>query len=119
MGMNIDINAGMMSYDRAINYEFKGMAMTRACARNLVDYINYGTPTRGFLHAIITNNLGVAVALIDDWNIHDIPAYVNFLYNRAPLSSWGSPGAYENWVARGGLWGIALNAMQQELYEGK
>ena len=62
-------------------------------------YIENRMKPGSFLEAIICNDLKEAVARADDFNIRNIPAYVEFFYNRAPINCWGSTEKYLNWIA--------------------
>jgi hypothetical protein len=66
----------------------------------LIDYVNDGVPPGDFLKAIICNDLKEAVGRADDINVCNIPAYVNYFYNHAPHSCWGSKSAMDSWVGK-------------------
>jgi hypothetical protein len=66
-----------------------------ALRRYVVEHRNVG----GFLTAIIQNNLRESVALADEENIQNLPAYVNYLYNECPAECWGSKEKMEKWLA--------------------
>ena len=61
-------------------------------------YINNGVRPGNFLSAVIQNNLKEACYYADDENLANLPAYVDFFYNKAPISCWGSYDAMENWM---------------------
>lgn len=63
-----------------------GQHMMDGIKRYLCEFI----PPGSFLTAIICNNLKEAVGRADGENIRNIPAFVSFFYNEAPLNSWGS-----------------------------
>ena len=69
-------------------------------------YIQLGLNPGDFLTAVIINDLKGAVQAADEINIGNIPAYVNYLYNHAPVGCWGSVQHYEAWVEDGGLIGL-------------
>lgn len=53
-----------------------------------------------FLEAIVSNDLKESVARADDVNITLIPDFVKWLYNNAPIGSWGSKANYVNWLKK-------------------
>jgi len=61
-------------------------------------YLKHGTPTGGFLHACLTNNLTESFALADDYNRAAMFGIVNYMYNELPSDCWGSPGKVEAWL---------------------
>ena len=55
---------------------------------------------RGFLQAILRDNLQEACARADEENKYLIFDYVYALYNFAPESCWGSPDKVDQWIAQ-------------------
>lgn len=72
----------------------------------LSHYILYGGRTGSFLEAVISNDLKEAVSRADSPNQQALVKYVRFLYNYAPIGSWGSPEAFERWRRLGGYEGL-------------
>ena len=66
-------------------------------------YIERGVSPGGFLRAVLSNDLVNTFAMADHININAIDKYVDYLYNYAPASCWGSPEAIEKWVNHNGL----------------
>lgn len=62
------------------------------------NYLNYGIPPGGFMEALLTNNLFMAVGKADCDNIEKLPEWVGFLYNDFPLSAWGSREDMQRWI---------------------
>jgi hypothetical protein len=62
-------------------------------------YLENHEPVGSFLTAVLTNNLFKTCARADNTNIEIIPVYMAYLYNKAPSNSWGSPAAFEAWLA--------------------
>ena len=60
------------------------------CRAGMKRYIEEGTIPGGFLQAVISNNLVQALGQADSINKTRMHNYISFLYNEAPLSSWGS-----------------------------
>ena len=69
-------------------------------------YFEFGGRTGSFLEAVLSNDFSGAVLRADMLNIYNIRNFACFLHNEAPHGSWGSPEAYKNWIAQGGLRGI-------------
>lgn len=70
-------------------------------------YFEFGGHTGSFLEAVLSNDFSGAVLRADMLNSYSIRNFACFLHNEAPRGSWGSPQAYKNWIAQGGLRGIA------------
>ena len=70
-------------------------------------YFETGGRTGSFLEAVLSNDFSGAVLRADMLNIYNIRNFACFLHNEAPHGSWGSPEAYKNWIAQGGLRGAA------------
>lgn len=86
------------------------------CRKGLKDYIENGVETGGFLRAVIENNLVEAFNRADLTNQERLRDYAWFLYNHAPVSSWGSKLNYETWIKIGGKTGL-LKRSQERLRE--
>lgn len=69
-------------------------------------YINQGIPPGDFLTAIICNDLKESVARADDENMANLPAYVAWFYNEAPVLAWGSRERMQTWISHEGLAGF-------------
>jgi hypothetical protein len=77
----------------------------------LTHYILTGRRPGSFLEAVISNDLREAVSRADSPNQQALAKYIIFLYNYAPIGSWGSPEAFERWRRLGGYEGlISLDA---------
>lgn len=73
---------------------------------SLNDYVSFGQIPGDFLRAIICNDLHKAVARADDYNKMILHIWVSYLYNHAPMGSWGSETSFNEWIAKGGIEGI-------------
>ncbi len=62
------------------------------------DYIIQGVPPGDFLRAILANDLANAVAMADENNLHNLPAFVSYLYKHAPADCWGSYAKVGAWL---------------------
>lgn len=65
----------------------------------LVAYVEERRPVGGFLTAVIENDLREAVGRADGFNLDQLPAFVNFFYNHAPSTCWGSRAKMDAWLA--------------------
>lgn len=61
-------------------------------------YIDHKIPPGGFLQAILCNDLKEAMGRADGSNRRRVFEYVEWLYNFAPASCWGSPEKYRAWL---------------------
>jgi len=77
----------MPDYSKLPDYMQSGMKL----------YIERGVLPGSFLQAVISNKLVESFAQADDVNTHRLRDYADFLYNQAPLGSWGSEKAMIAW----------------------
>ena len=61
-------------------------------------YIDSGIQPGDFLTAIICNDLKVAVDRADTENMGNLPAYVAYFTNHAPMNCWGSKANMTSWI---------------------
>lgn len=61
-------------------------------------YIEQGIPCGDFLRHVLCNDLMAALGAADDINRHSLLTYGQFLYNHAPIGSYGSPYEYNSWI---------------------
>ena len=66
----------------------------------IVRYFENGIAPGSFLCAVIDNDLREAVARADDTNLYLLRNYMQWFYNHAPSSSWGYPGAADEWCKK-------------------
>ena len=79
-------------------FKFNSFTIPNYMRESIRLYIEDGIHPGSFLKGIITNDLFGAVGQADKDNIREIPAFVNYFYNYAPLSCWGSIKAMNNWI---------------------
>lgn len=72
-------------------YKFKEFHIPNHMLESLEAYVETHRGVGSFLAAVIRNDLADAVARADDENLPNLPAYIGWLYNKAPMSCWGSP----------------------------
>jgi len=82
-------------------YTFRGFYIPKRMEPTIRKYIKEGIIPGRFLCAIITNDLIKACSYADDENLRNIPAYVSYFYNEAPIKCWGSREIMEKWVKKG------------------
>lgn len=82
---------------------------------SIEEYVQLGVKPGDFLCAVISNNLKEAVMYADDINLSNLPAYVNYFYNYAPLECWGSRIEMERWIKKGGLIGVREKLKKRNL----
>ena len=61
-------------------------------------YVIQGYKPGDFLTGVITNNLRQAVGHADETNLPLLKTYVQWFYNEAPGSCWGSVQAMNEWM---------------------
>lgn len=61
-------------------------------------YFLQGIPGGSFMTALLSNNLMEAFACADDENAANMRRWCQFLYNHAPVGSYGSPERVGNWL---------------------
>ena len=93
-----------------IGYTFRTFTIPAYMLGNLQAYIQTGRPVGGFLTAVLRNDLREAVGRADDHNIANLPAYIAYLHNKAPMGCWGSTENVKHWKEIGGLDGIKKEA---------
>jgi len=74
----------------------------------LARYVCYGTPTGGFLQAVLENKLLQAYQRADDMNFEAMFEIVGAIYNEVPNGCHGSPEKVEAWIAHEGMRGIEI-----------
>jgi hypothetical protein len=63
-------------------------------------YVSDGALPGDFLQAVLRNDLVDACGRADHINIRNLPAFAAWLYNEAPIPSWGSPEKVAAWLER-------------------
>lgn len=80
-------------------------------------HIMTGRPVGGFLTALLSNDLMGAYGKADENNIRAMHNWVMFLYNAAPVGSYGSEENVKRWRAAGGIVGMERSTMRKQIYE--
>lgn len=89
-----------------INYDLLPEHMRGGARR----YIEKGVMDGRFLQAVFENDFVVAYGHADSINTVYMPLWASFLYNEAPTPCWGSKEKVNDWIKKGGLYGLANNA---------
>ena len=66
----------------------------------LARYFNNGIEPGGFLSAVLNNDLMMALDRADSQNVNCLKAYGMWLYNHAPMGTFGYSGAVDEYLAR-------------------
>jgi len=86
-----------------MGYKFRDFEIPDYMMGGLERYINDGVEPGHFLTAVICNDLRDAVDRADSANMANLPAYVGYLYNKAPAGCWGSRSKMAAWIGHQGL----------------
>lgn len=73
-------------------------------------YLERGVMGGDFLQAVFENNLVKAYGNADETNTWAMSNWARFLYNDAPVESWGSKEKVNAWIEQGGLYGTTGHA---------
>lgn len=63
-------------------------------------YAAHGTPTGGFLRAVLENDLRESFARADQFNRRNLFDIVRYCWNELPGDCWGSPERVAKWLDR-------------------
>jgi len=81
-------------------YKFREFHIPDYMMPGLLRYIEYGVMPGHFLTAVLENDLKEAVSQADENNMKNLPAYMGYLYNEAPIGCYGSPEIVSAWVKK-------------------
>lgn len=79
-------------------YTFQDFYIPERMMPGIKSYIEERLLPGNFLRGVISNDLKTAVMYADEENIRNLPAYVSYFYNHAPMDCWGSEEAMRRWV---------------------
>ena len=65
--------------------------------QSLENYLMYGYQPGGFLTAVLTNDLRLAVGRADSWNLTNLPRIVTEVLYKVPAVAQGNYSAVKNW----------------------
>lgn len=63
-------------------------------------YVNNCVKPEHFLCSIICNDLKNAIGYADEENMENIPAFVDYFYNKTPHDCWGSEEKMGKWLSQ-------------------
>lgn len=66
----------------------------------LINYIENGWSTGGFVNAVLSNDLKGAFGKVDHINSQHVGSIVAWLWNYAPSTCWGSPEKVTAWYSQ-------------------
>ena len=89
----------MWDFSKQELYTFRTFYIPDHMMSGLQRYIENHIQPGDFLSAVIRNDLKDAINYADDENLRNLPAYVGFLYNKAPNGCWGSEELFELWLS--------------------
>ena len=92
--------------------------MKDSIKESLDRYAESGTPTGGFLRAVLEDKLMEAVTMADDENVRDIVEICRYVYNSLPYSCHGNPERVRAWMGHKGMEKFQVT-MEQLLTGGK
>jgi len=92
--------------EKALEQRLREVSVPSHITNGLARYVVYGTPTGGFLKAVLEDKLTQAFARADDTNLAAMHAIVGAIYNEVPHGCHGSPEKVKAWIDRGGLGGV-------------
>lgn len=82
-------------------YKFREFCIPERMMGGMKRYVNDKVKPGNFLTAVIQNDLCGALGQADDENMRNLPAFVGWLYNEAPMACWGSKERMHNWLKGG------------------
>lgn len=80
------------------NYRVRGFEISEHMLYHLRRYTEKHEPVGDFLTAVICNDLREACGHADDTNLHNLPAFIAYLYNEALGNCWGSRERMQAWL---------------------
>jgi hypothetical protein len=83
---------------REMAYQFQSFYIPDRMMGGIERWVNHGILPGDFLLAVIKNDLTEACRHADEENLQNLPAFVDYLYNKVPAGCWGSPKAVADWA---------------------
>jgi hypothetical protein len=83
-----------------MSYKYMQFQIPERMEESLRAYLEDHRSVGGFLRAVIENDLLRAVTQADNENIANLPAFVGYLWDNAPLECWGTPEKYKTWIKK-------------------
>jgi hypothetical protein len=91
-------------------YVYRDFYIPAHMMEGLDRYIKYGIEPGSFLLSVLkAQSLIDVMGNADDENLHNLPAYGAYLYNKMPSAAWGSEEKVYAWMAK------KQSAMKEEI----
>ena len=90
---------------KLVDYEKYEDRIPPRTLETLRNYIEYGVPTGGFLHSVLSDSLFGAFGKADSENRKALGDIVMFIYNEVPHHCHGSKEYVDDWLEKGGQQG--------------
>lgn len=81
-----------------IQINLQNVGVHQATINSIIQYFDWGCPTGSFTKAILTNDLFGTYSKADSNNSKLIGDIVRVIYMYCPISAYGSPAAYDEWI---------------------
>ena len=103
--MNQAVTISLDDYRQQLVNSLQACGIPRHMWESVVEYILQGHPVGEFLEALLCNDLMKVAKKADHMNLPRLPDYVAFLEGCAPIGSFGSTAAHNEWRRTGGVLG--------------
>lgn len=81
------------------SFSYRGRTIPEYMHAGIIRYLSEGVIPGDFLLAVLSNDLKESVLRADDANVEIVHVYARFLYQYAPIASWGSREIIRTWCA--------------------
>ena len=89
-----------MTEKQILNTRMRGQGIPHYMVGGVLRYFNEHIKPGDFLTALLENDFMGACGRADDDNLAALAAWAAFLYNEAPVGSYGSPENVKAWLAK-------------------
>ena len=91
-------NESVITQAQLMNFSIRGSYIPINMHNEFLVYFNERVPVGRFLTAVLANDLMEATGSADDQNVRCLHVYAAFLYNHAPVGSYGSKENVSAWL---------------------
>ena len=104
-GLGVRSGGGVWEHSEGVNmrrphgYTWLNFSIPERMGDAILRYVREHIQPGDFLSAVICNDLKEACGRADDENLQNLPAYVAWFYNCAPIQCWGSYEQMKEWLA--------------------
>ncbi len=67
---------------------------------SLDNYVNNKIPPGGFLYAVLSNDLFIAMQKADEWSRASLFDICSYIYNELPMNCYGSEITVKEWLGQ-------------------